>query len=357
MNIVHFAPFAPNRAGIYEAARDMVRADTEAGNDVHFVDVGVQAGDKREEPRIGAVDERGGFRLVTADRDCIASADVLVMHSGIPDAWIVGTQAPIVSVLHGRPLAAYRLESIRGIHSYSLYANIAKWPRVKSLVYFWPEFTDFWAAIADRDKLVPFEFPPIDAQRFSSVGKPCDIPAKHRGRFNGLICDSWREDVDLFELLNGAIEAAKQIPGLTWHIYAAEQSTAIEPLYGALRSLGALGVVSPRVADMDQIYRGHDFVLTPHKIATRIIGEAVCCGTPVVAARGCRLSQHTASIDSPRSVADAVQSLLDRIESDHAGVRDDTLEMSRSLSLGDYANAMSDVYRRACEPIHDLIEA
>jgi hypothetical protein len=37
---------------------------------------------------------------------------------------------------------------------------------------------------------------------------------------------------------------------------------------------------------MEQIYRSMDMVLTPHRIVTRIIGEAMCCGVPVVAGGG-----------------------------------------------------------------------
>ncbi|MEY2669781.1 MAG: hypothetical protein RLZZ577_97 [Bacteroidota bacterium] len=41
MIICHIAPFAPNRCGLYEASRDMARADIVGNNQIIFIDAGI----------------------------------------------------------------------------------------------------------------------------------------------------------------------------------------------------------------------------------------------------------------------------------------------------------------------------
>ena len=143
MEIVHFGPFGPNRAGIYEAARDMVRADTERGHFTSFVDVGPTRNDGVQEPaQIGAMDDRGGFSLVTMPPQWADTADLLVYHTGVPDNWVVRNEAPIITVIHGRPLAVFRPEQSGDTarNGYTLLHMLGEWPRLKKAVYFWPEF-------------------------------------------------------------------------------------------------------------------------------------------------------------------------------------------------------------------------
>lgn len=345
MKIVHFGPFGPNAAGIYEAARDMVRADTLAGHDVQFVDTGLQIGAERLPGKVGAVDDRGGFQLVTAAADASDSADVLVCHTGVPDGWIARTQAPIVWILHGRPLAAFRYEQRTGVASYTCYQQVSHWPRSKRLVHFWPEFAPYWDAIFPQGKQVAFEFPPIDGDRFNPNGEAHEIEGRHRGQYNGLICDSWREDVDCFEIANGALEAARHNRDLSWHFYGMQEPLGPwEPLLAALRKMGSLGEVCGRMPDMERVYRGMDFVLTPHRIVTRVIGESLCCGTPVVAARGCKVTPATADPSEPHSVAQAVQGIVCEIDKDSDAIRAGCLLAAERFSLQAYATRMTGIY-------------
>lgn len=348
MRIVHLAPFGPNRAGIYEAARDMVRADVLVGHDVTFVDVGVQTSTEREPCRVGAVDDRGGFALKTADPVVVDEAELVVAHSGVPDAWLVRTQCPLVFVMHGRPQASFRLELSRGISSYSCYAGVAKWPRTKALVHFWPEFQPYWRTVMPAHKLVALDFPPVDRERFAPDGERHVIERRHRGRYNGLICDSWREDVDPFDSLNAAVEAARKIPGLTWHLYGMDQTDGpTGMLIDALRRAGALGELCGRVPNMEQIYRSMDFVLTPHRIVTRVVGEALACGTPVVAADGCKVTPYTAPPHEPSSVAEEIRFLTTRLDKQAAEVREEALEAAERFSLSRYSAAINEVYSAA----------
>lgn len=347
MRIVHAAPFAPNRAGIYEAARDMVRADALAGHGVEFVDVGVTVGTTRETPLIGAVDDRGGFRIVTAPPLCFDYADVIVCHTGVPDAWVVRTQAPMVWILHGRPLAAYRMEQATGLQSYSLYAAIARWPRARRLVSFWPEHQPYWDAIIPAEKLVTVDHPPCDGDRFQPSGETYEIPAIHRGEINGLIADSWREDIDIYEVVHGALEASRRVPGLRWHLYGVErQDGPWAYLLAALRRAGTLGEVCSRVADMESRYRAYDLLLTPHRIVTRTIAEALCSGVPVVAADGCTVTPYLMRPQEPASVAEAVEAL---VNTEPAFRRRLALEQAGRFNLRTFGEAMTAIYTQAAQ--------
>lgn len=349
MRIAHFAPYAPSRAGIYESARDMVVADLLAGHSTHLVDVGITANGQREEPKVGVTDERGVVPITTASPSVADEADVLVMHTGVPDAWVVRSQAPIVWIVHGRPLASFRPEQNGGLSSYSVYCEVAKWPRTKAMVYFWPEFTPYWRVVFPKEKLIELPYPPIDGQRFAPVGQTHSIAPCNRGRFNGLICDSWREDVDIFEVVNGAIEAAKRIQGLTWHLCAMESPLrpCWEYLMVALRQLGALGEVCGRMTDMEERYRAFDFLLTPHRIVTRCIGEALTCAMPVVAANGCTVTRYTADVSDPLSVAAVVEGVVARLDKDRDGMQAEALEMAGRFDLVAHGSRMSGIYRDA----------
>jgi len=347
MRIVHVAPYGPQRAGIYEAARDMVRADALQGHSVAFVDVGAQPVDKaeRETPQVGAIDDRGGWQLLTEPPSVLNTADVIVMHTGCPNEWVVGLQAPFVWIVHGTPSACFHSE-MRGPHkSYSVTGTAASWPRSRAMVHFWPEFKPFWDIVMPQGKQVIFTYPPIDTGRFNPDGAAYDIPRFQRGRYNGLIADSWREDCDPWEMLHGALEASRRIPGLTWHLYASPQPDgALDPLFSAMRSIGALGGVLGRIGAMETVYRGFDFVISARRSISRVIAEALCCGTPVIAARKCSAANSWADPDDPDDVASAVQAMVYRLENDRDALRAETNRLAERFDLASYGRAMTRLY-------------
>ena len=351
MNIVHVAPYGPNLAGIYEAARDMVRADVNQGHQAFFVDAGAQpVGSPNRNPcQIGAVDDRAGFSIITVSPDVCNSADVIMLHTGCDNQWLVWNQAPIIMVVHGTPIAAFRVEQ-RGPHtSYSVYTVGASWPRVKAMLYFWPEFRPYWDVVFPPEKSVVFDYPPIDQARFSSKsnGDEWEIPRFQRGQYNGLICDSWREDSDILEIVHGAMEASRRIQGLTWHIYAANQPLGpYEHIVAEMRKHGWLGTIAGRRPDMEQVYRSFDFVLSGRRSVSRVIAEALSCGTPVIADRGCTAANYAADKESPTDVAGAVQALVGRLDNDKEDLKREALAISERFNLGTYGQAISKVYEQ-----------
>jgi glycosyltransferase involved in cell wall biosynthesis len=346
MRIVHFAPFAPCGCGLYEAARDMVVADAMFGHESVMVDTGIIVNGEHTPGSPGKIDNRGAFELKTADPVEAFGADVLVAHTGVPDPWIAPCQAPIIWVLHGRPGACFRPEQFGNGHSYSLIANISKWPRVKAMVSFWPYHAQFWEPVIPEEKLVVFDAPPIDERRFSPFG-PTHEFGQMGGQTNVMLADSWREDVDIYEVTHGAIEAAKKAKGaVKFHFYGMENANCWEYLFSALRNLGGLGEVWARRPNLEEVYRAADLFLSPHRIVVRTIGEALSCGTPVAAAKTCEFATYGFSPDEPGNVSYVLQAAINEITSHKDEVAGRVKKTAESFSLGRYAQEMNAVYER-----------
>lgn len=353
MRIVHFAPFAPNAAGIYEAARDMCRADSERGHDVVFVDSGATSNaGVRQEPVVGKIDDRGGYAVVAQPVQWADHADLIVLHTGIPDGWIVKSQAPIIVIAHGRPAAAFRYEERHPDQmSYRLYAELAKWPRVKAIVTLWPEFRPYFDWLLG-DKLRVLDWPPCDLKRFAPEGPIADI--RDRGKVNVLICDSQREDVDCFDVANGAIAAAARVKGLKVHFWAVETqapTTNVWPrwdvIFAQLRSMGALGEVHAREGAMENVYRAMDMVVTPHRIVTRIVAEAQACGCPVIAGEHCNATPYTADMGDPEDIGAAIYNLAYELSLERAAIQGACVHRAQRFGLERYGKAIEAVYQEA----------
>ena len=345
MRIVHFAPFAPNACGLYEAARDMVIADFIAGHDVYMIDTGITVGDTYIPGEIGKRDDRGGSYIVSSDPFIVNSADIIVAHSGIPDNWIAYNQAPIIWILHGRPRACFKPENEGRGHSYSLMAQLAQTPRVKKLVTFWPYHVKFWEPIMSKDKLVCFDAPPIDQSRFSPNG-PKYVHQK-KGKWNILVADNWREDVDTYEMIHGIIEASKRVDGLKVHFCSMFKTDGPwRFLLNELDKNGCLGEVAPLVINMEHRYRDVDFLISPNRIVVRTIGEAMSCGIPVIAAKGCDFVTYTATMDEPNNVADVICRLIEDLDNNKESVINKVLEIAKLFSLERYNQQMSIIYNQ-----------
>ena len=350
--IAHFGPYAPIRCGLYEAARDMVRADLLAGHESIFVDVGIPS--TNEPARVGVKDDRAGFVLETHGYQDAFDSDVFVFHAGAPDNWVVRSCAPIIFVLHGRPLMTFRPEQYEGgMKSYSLLADLARWPRIRAMLSFWPEFVPYWDVIVPPEKLVTFDAPPIDTARFSDDGPRANWGNK-RGKWNILIADSWREDIDCYEVVHGALEAAKRIEGLKIQFYAIENKGGVVPdcwsrIFDKARDLGALGDICGRRPDIAEAYRAADLLLTPHRIAVRTMVECLCCGTPVVAGRGCTFTPYTAAMDDPVEIAEAIGRCINALENEPESVADVVAKAASRVLLSEHNERMGTLYDRVIE--------
>lgn len=336
MKIAHYGPFAPNACGLYEAAKDMYTADKLAGHEVYFVDTGITVnGERKNTPGLaGSVDKRGATELVTVTPEEALSADIIIAHSGIPDNWIVGSQSPIIWVLHGRPAACFRPEQVGHMNSYTLVSKLARWPRVRTMLSFWPYHTSFWKAIIPEDKLKCLPAPPIDGVRFNPNGKKHEF--KISGDYNIIFADTQREDINIFEPIHGALEFVKSsTKSVVFHFYGMPVDLGPwEVILLELKKQNALGDVWHRKTEMEDVLRAADLLISPHRITTRIIGEALSCGTPVIA-NGCEFATWNCNTMEPSNVAATIEKAIADIE---APVSSDV------FALSNYSKSMESIY-------------
>lgn len=310
MRIVHVAPFAPGRCGLFESVADLIRGERRLGHEAALVDSGVAG----EGPHYGGSTADG---IVAERPQAAAGADVLVTHTApSPEVLRAAGDAPRVHVIHGRPESSFRL-SQRGGDSpvYDLYARWAREGKVARWVTLWPEHLPYWRALLPADRLVSTSAPPCDLARWTPDG-PSHFwrPA---GTWNVLIADPWRavSDGDPYHIVHGLLLLAQKRPGLRVHFCGLQTPLGPwEHLLAALRRAGALGETCGMMKDIASRYRAADVVLTPHRIATRIVREASACGATVVTGEGMGRAQWGAygcdPLD-PENVADAVKIALD----------------------------------------------
>jgi hypothetical protein len=349
MKIAHVAPFAPNRCGLYEAARDMARADIYGGNTVYFIDSGITINGKREKSQIGVIDDRADFKLTTAKHELLNDADIIIMHTGISDSYLVKNQAPLIWVVHGRPLACFRPERMKKGQSYSLYNTVAKWKRTKGMLYFWREFQPHWDGVLEgKDIILPY--PVVDENRFNTNKEKYQF--KNPGKINILVCDSEREDIDLYELTVGLIEAAKQFPEIKIHFYGLNMpngklDNCYNILLGRLKNLNCLGDISGRVRNMETLYNAADCLISPNKIITRTIGEALSCGCSVISQNNSLnlVSDYTCDMSEPKDVIEAISLFVNDFKNNSIN-RDSIKTRAKVFSLKVYSDYMNEVYNK-----------
>lgn len=300
MRIGHVSMVAPNRCGLYEASRDMARSDILAGHEVVFVDVGIP----NETERV-TKDHRGDFNLVPCHSDLLDTCDIIMAHTGIPDLWLARNEVPVIWVLHGRPLACFRPNDG---NSYTLLYHLSKWTRVKKMIYFWKEFKDYWENIIPSHKLSCIENPVGDESRFTPTG---DFYKEMRveGCHNFLIADSIREDICIFDILNGCIYASKHIKNIKFHFCGIDEyeKDKYQILLGTLQELGSLGSLHTRISHMEKAYRAVDCVITPQKIATRSVLEAKMCGCNIISDLNNRYSDIQFDVNKPHALLHAIK--------------------------------------------------
>jgi hypothetical protein len=305
MRIAHITTFSPNGCGLYEASRNMMKADYLNGNQPLCVDTGIKSDLSKHVPKVGEVDDRGNFKIITQHHDSLNEVDVIVMHTYCPEVWYAKNQKPLIWIVHGRPAAAWKQDVEHpDILAYQAYGNISYWPRVKKCVHFWPEYIPYWDILMQPGKQIALEFPAIDEERFSPEGDKWDIKSEYKGTINGLICDPRREDIDRFDLFVGAYAACKAIPGLKWHFFGLDTpfNVAEERMLWNIERIGGLGTRIGRVSEMERVYRAFDFLYTPHRIITQTVGEAATCGLPIISPHGNKIAAHTVDMQNPNAL-------------------------------------------------------
>jgi hypothetical protein len=311
MKIAHITTWAPNTCGLTEASFNMIKADYLNNRQVFCVDTGVNANlTQKEKSSIGECVDRNGFLIKSIHPDILNEVDLIIQHTWIPDKYLSYNEAPIIYINHGRPEATYLQEfKEKNMLAFTAYGNITYNPRIKKMVYFWPEYTQYWECICDKTKLIALDYPAIDESIFSK--KEGFIPKEKLGKLNGLICDGNRLDINRFDLFIGAIKAAEKIKGLKWHFVGLDNpiNNAEERLLNKLKQMGSLGIVLNKIKEMNLIYNAVDFLYTNQKIITQIAGECVSCGTKVIAENGNKIASQTIDTKNPIELINAIKNI------------------------------------------------
>jgi glycosyltransferase involved in cell wall biosynthesis len=298
MKIVHTAVVTPHQAGLYETVRDLVAAERDLGVDAWIAD-----------PKT-VVEDRG----VPINRGTgIHEADVIVNHSGLGE-YERGIEVPVIHCLHGRPESSFRLENNGTVGVYSFLASAAKLPHYKRFVTFWPEYLPYWSLLIPADKLVAIQAP-VDLGAWTPDGPSGYAFGGKRGEINVVIADMWREDVTPYHVIHAVREFALRHKGVRLHLYGVPKAKALDVLLAAIERQGFLGEVCGMVTGLANVYRASTMLVSPHRIATRTIREALACGCPAVHATGLPGSTvHGTAFAEPETIspfADAMDLILE----------------------------------------------
>jgi len=313
MRVAHFCRFAPTRSGQYGTTRDIILAEQAMGIDAGLVVT-------TEQPPLfyvpGLIDKS---TIVNRDWAWGRDADIHVRHTAIPPRYNI-LEKPTVMCLHGRPENSFMLGHLGKTNIYEIVANTAMNHREAAYVTFWKEYLFHWSMLIDKS-ILQYVPAPVDLGRYCPDGDRFDWGDKN-GSPNIVIADLWREDTTPYNVMHAACYYKQHVnPKAAIHIfgYPPQHQRSTSFLGGTLQRLGLIGHICTPVESMEQVYRAADIVITPHRIATRIVRESLACGTPLVAG-GPGHSPYFADPRSPEEYAAEIDRCWKGIQKDSPDV-------------------------------------
>ena len=343
MKVAHFGHFAPNRAGIHTAARDLILAERSVGIDSNYIDYGSE-----KDCTFSRVWLTDGDVETVSPEWAIEEADIIVRHSAIPDR-VMKLEKPTVFYLHGRPEYSFLLDWEKQAGCTREEMHCAKLPQYKKFICFWKEHIDFWKHMLNVEvAVVP---PPMDFKNFTIEGTTYKFKLVNDGSPNILICDMWREDITPFNTIFAAIKFAElHCPTAKIHVIAlptpGKNNPVIDPLFANLRKSGYIGKLASLVRNLDEIMRAADFLITPLNIATRTVLEAQGCGLPIVAGTGSSFTSYTADPRCVDKMVVAIKKCWEDIKDDKTEVKKRVREKAmKTFSLKKTGNEVKKIYK------------
>ncbi|MDB4786213.1 glycosyltransferase [bacterium] len=279
MKIAHVAVVTPNRCGLYETTRELVSAERKLGHDARIVDPqpikGIYPGDN-------TVDRGADI----ATKDFVFEADVVINHSGM-DGELDKATAPVIYMSHGRPYSSFIGERNGGAPIYSYHIRKDESKRFKAVVTLWEEHVPFLNVVYTNTPVYSIN-PTVDLEIWTPVGPSGYGFHGKKGNTNLVITDPWRDDIDPYLSIQSALLFCRNWKDAKVHIYGADENRkGFESLFYLLEREGYLGEVCGWTKGLDHVYRAADVMVTPHRIATRSVREAMASGCQVVTARDC----------------------------------------------------------------------
>jgi glycosyltransferase involved in cell wall biosynthesis len=277
MRVTHFALMSPHRAGLYGTVKDLIQGERFAGINAEFVDYGLN-GEGRE--RLLS-DEW----LSTVHWQNALGADLAVRHTAMPKK--ITKTIPFLLALHGRPVNTFLLSYQEGRKKQiieNLYEAVDQ-KMFRGCLCFWE-----WNARIWRQLLSPHPVycvnAPVNLGFFTPHGTRYQFSGEYD--FRVLVADMWREDSCPVTALYKALDAAaviKERHGLRVQVNALGVPQRARELLELIRAKSGnefLGEVLPLVETPEYLFRSADAVLSGTNIASRIVREALACGTPVI---------------------------------------------------------------------------
>ena len=299
MKIAHFSVFSPNLSGMYATVADMIRAERMQGIDAEFVDYDTDS-KGHVYSKVGLVDND----IVSMSPEwAYKNADILVRHSMIVEP-IARIGIPIIMAMHGRPEYSFMLEHYNQSPVMSIMCNHEMDLKYAAYISFWKEHQLFWSLMMPK-RTITYIPTVVDLKKYNPDGEKFSFE-KWGGNPNILIADLWREDITPFNAVTAtALFREKYVQDAKVHIFGLPPAGKgfVTQYAERLRAAGVVGEANIIVPFMAQVYRGADILVTPHKIATRVIRESLASGLPVVAGSGCPYTAYTADVNNPDAFA------------------------------------------------------
>lgn len=276
MRLAHSAIRTPRACGLYESTRELCAGLRALGVDSRIVD---PAPNPKFAP---APDVDRGVPIASVE--WATSADLIVSHSGHDGTPIGDTEQPILHALHGRPVSTWIMERAGGAPGYSYATTRRRLDRYIGAVTFWPEYEPILRSLW-TPKPVHVVPPSVDLEHW----QPCDSEYDFAGKSGGVdvvMTDPWsRRDSAPILAVHAFALFRNIVPDARLHIYAVDGSKG----FGAIKAMlgDSLGVVQGWAQDLRRVYAAADMLITPHRIYTRSIREAMAMDLQVVSGRDC----------------------------------------------------------------------
>ena len=292
MRILHSLVITPGLCGLYETAKEFIKAEEKLGHEVYV-----------REPDDSSQNMKDSEIVKYSEG---VDVDVIIDHSGC-DKYLLGLGIPIIHIRHGRPLSSFLIENEGGIKIYSHLKNIGKDPRYVAVVTLWKEHVPFWENLMGRD--IDYIPCPVDLDHYCPGGPKHNFGGKAHSGYNIVCADMWRHDECPFEALNLLLQRPNKNYKL--HVYGIQTklTTAQQALLSCFGDrLGEVGWSK----DMAPIYRAADEVITGATINTRVVREALACGCKILGRlppREYAMTHFDANISAKKLISIAERSL------------------------------------------------
>uniref|UniRef100_A0A6M3L1S7 Putative glycosyltransferase n=1 Tax=viral metagenome TaxID=1070528 RepID=A0A6M3L1S7_9ZZZZ len=352
MKVAHFLNFAPNMAGIYGTAKDLVVAERRQGIDAQAIDYGNGLNPPQRHSRVWCKDGE----IETISPEWALDADLIVRHSALPQK-IFDAHMPIVMPLHGAPEYTFMLEHNGVTRVYKELLVSMKNPDYKALVTFWKENLFYWEILFPNKKIfyVPAS---VDLDKFNPLGKLYAF--EKPGKINIVIAGVWRKEYTTpYSVMFAAANFVKKYcPEARVHVFGLPMDNKKYPkndgpVNHTMLALQRANLVSRCyriVPNLDEIYRSADMAVTQHTVASRTVRETLASGCPLVAAAGNKYTPYTADPRDTDGFADAIYRCYKDILEDRKAVRDKARATAeREFNLNRVGKAMKRVFEWTLE--------